>query len=251
MGRGAETDVPGRQNERTMNFDRMKGASWFPHAGTRQVTIGGAGGIGSWLAVLLARTGARITIYDDDKVMPHNLGGQLFFVNSLGNFKVTEVARLVRMLTGSDIEAIKRRFESDSMITPVCFSAFDNMEARKTMFHRWHSLYKSQKYAIFIDGRLTMEHFQVFAVMGNDNAAQGRYMTEYLFEDKEVGEENCTMKQTSHSAAMTAAMMVSTYVNYLSRRYAGDPNAAVPLLTDMNLPLRYTFDDALNSEQCM
>lgn len=60
-------------NERTIRFSD---APWYiPNT---PVLIGGAGGIGSWLGVLLARQDLAITIYDFDSVDLTNLGSATF-----------------------------------------------------------------------------------------------------------------------------------------------------------------------------
>ena len=48
-------------------FDRFKGASWFPQ-GNERVLVGGCGGIGSWLTFFLARIGYLPAVYDFDEI---------------------------------------------------------------------------------------------------------------------------------------------------------------------------------------
>ena len=57
----------------------------------------------------------------------------------------------------------------------------------------------------FIDGRLTAEQLQIYCVKYQDIE---RYRTEALFSDSDVPDAPCTMKQTSHVAAMIASYMV-------------------------------------------
>jgi tRNA A37 threonylcarbamoyladenosine dehydratase len=56
---------------------RFNSVDWF--GDFREITIGGVGTIGSWLSLLLARTGEHeLIMYDDDTVESINLSGQLF-----------------------------------------------------------------------------------------------------------------------------------------------------------------------------
>ena len=56
---------------------RFSDAPWASEI--RSITIGGAGGLGSWLAMFLARVGHRIDIYDFDHVGTENIGGGQFY----------------------------------------------------------------------------------------------------------------------------------------------------------------------------
>ena len=56
---------------------RFKDAPWFPKEETN-VIVGGAGGIGSWLTLLLSRAGFYPVVYDFDVLEGHNLAGQLY-----------------------------------------------------------------------------------------------------------------------------------------------------------------------------
>lgn len=52
---------------------RFKDAPWFPKEETA-IIVGGAGGIGSWLSLLLSRAGFYPIVYDYDRLEEHNLG---------------------------------------------------------------------------------------------------------------------------------------------------------------------------------
>ncbi len=61
---------------------------------SKQIGIGGAGGLGSNVAVLLARCGfRRFVIMDFDHVEAANLNRQFYFLNDLGEHKVDALSR--------------------------------------------------------------------------------------------------------------------------------------------------------------
>jgi sulfur carrier protein ThiS adenylyltransferase len=65
------------------------------HARLKQAVVGiaGAGGLGSAVAVALARIGVgRLVIADFDVVEPSNLNRQQYFIDQIGMFKVTALA---------------------------------------------------------------------------------------------------------------------------------------------------------------
>lgn len=199
-----------------MRRDRFKDAPWFgkEHIGTNKVIIGGSGGIGSWLTLMLSRAGFVPIVYDFDRVEDHNLGGQLFSQKSVGKLKVEAIRGVVEDFSDGEIITYDSAYDEKSTTNRYVFSAFDNMKARKDMFESWYENYKQDKNAIFIDGRLLMEQMEIFCV--TPETAE-KYREEYLFEDNEVDEVACTLKQTSHSAAMIASHMVGFFTNHITR----------------------------------
>lgn len=189
-------------------IDRFKDLGWVEKVGETPVTLVGAGGIGSWTALLLARAGVpNIIVYDDDTIENHNLGGQLFRLNSVGAAKVGEVNQIVSDFTGTSISGLQYKYR-DQNITPHVITALDNMEAREAVYEKWKSMDDRK---LLIDGRLLAESFQIFTVT---KATEGQY-EKYLFDDSEVEEVDCTAKQTSHFAAMIASHIVNIFTNYM------------------------------------
>ena len=150
----------------SQRFDRFKDAEWF---GDRTVLIGGCGGIGSWLSLFLSRAGFTEVIYDNDKVEEHNIGGQLYGIKNVGKTKVDAIAEIIYEFTGDNrVHVFCSRMNKTSPTNKYVFSAFDNMKARKELFENWLESYRNSDDAIFIDGRLAAESFQVYTVKGND-----------------------------------------------------------------------------------
>ena len=144
--------------------NRFKDADWLPK-NKEAVLVGGAGGIGSWVTFFLTKIGFNAYLYDFDTVETHNLGGQLFKQNAVGKPKVEAVREVVEEYCGVQISTFQEKITETSPGHMYCVSAFDNMEARKTMFNTWKKfalLYPET--AIFIDGRLELESFQIFCV---------------------------------------------------------------------------------------
>lgn len=223
------------------NF-RFSGFNWFDKVRQSYITIGGAGGIGSYVAFLLARAQVKkIDIYDFDTVEQHNLGCQLFFRNSLHDKKTQACRTFIQETTD-----LRSYFQEYDKVTPetiiytnVVFSCFDNFEARKILFNLWkNDLLSSptnyQKEFIFIDGRLDGELLQVYCVT-KDN---------YLLYEETLQESSlttmgtlCTMQQTSHIGAMIGGYMVSFYTNFMSNLAEGIEAREVPYFFEMYTPL--------------
>lgn len=221
---------------RESRVGRFKDAPWFPKRSTRMI-VGGAGGISSWLVLFLVRAGFLPIVYDFDTIEEHNIGGQLFRITGIGKSKVGELEEVVKLFTGERIDALNEAFDKTSLVDKYMFSGFDNMLARRDMFTKWEIHYGDMDDAIFIDGRLTFEQLHIFCIAGNDKEAIKRYKEEQLFDDTEVEDAPCTMRQTSHTAAMIASHMVAFFTNFLSTR-AGK-TSALPYSWEYFIPVDY------------
>lgn len=235
--------------ERNPIHGRFKGASWYGHP--QSIIIGGAGGIGSWLTFLLARQGHDLNVFDFDTVSELNIGGQLYPVSQIGEFKVKALNKFCEDFAAHSISQYNEKFTNESFAGKVMVSAFDNMEARKVMFNSWLEYYKDviaseeatlgvdsstgmaeNKEFIFIDGRLNAETAEFFCV--TDLASAERWLQTW-FPDEKVEDAPCTFKATSHCAALLASMMVGAINNFVANRRADDMRS-VPFKTSIWLP---------------
>lgn len=224
---------------------RFQDATWYDQTRNYNIIIGGAGGIGSWLSFLLIRAGFSIVVYDDDIVEEHNLGGQLFQVSDIGKPKVEALSRVINTFnfpTGSVFYRNEKitentRFNIGRYHSAIFVSCFDNMEARKTLFNKYIEHCNINSYSAFVDGRLLMEQMTIFNVNKFVPNSQEMYVSEYLFDDSEVEDLPCSMKQTTHSAAMIASHMVGFITNYVSNEKYRENMFATPFKWDYLIPL--------------
>ena len=202
---------------------RFSGAEWFNKIHEQDIIVGGAGGISSWLAFLLARTNAgEITIYDNDKVEAVNLAGQFFGVHDVGTAKVYAVANHVREFADYYmLHYNNSRYDDYCEASRVMMCGFDNMEARKLFFNKWKRYLRAHfdpNNFLFIDGRLSAECLQVLCVQGDDAQAIKTYEEQYLFSDEMADATVCSYKQTSFMSNMIAATMVNIFVNWCANQ---------------------------------
>ena len=196
------------------------------------VTIVGAGGIGSWTALFLARVGyTNITVYDDDIVEAHNIGGQLFSTDAIGQSKVEALNSIVKQLADIHINPMQIRFEKQYNLSDnIIISAVDNMTTRKILFNKFVNQLKptygfpEEPYELysplpkipklFVDGRLLAEQYQVFFV--TDELERIEKYKASLFGEHEAETEDCSNKQTTHFAAAIAFNIVRGINNYMN-----------------------------------
>ena len=240
-----------------VHSSRFKDAPWFPKEETN-VIVGGAGGIGSWLTLMLSRAGFFPIVYDFDRLEEHNLAGQLYTKSDAEAMvpKVDALKGLCKQFADTDITVMNERYTKDSMSHNYVFSAFDNMQARKDMFAAWKEYVKewedfkdivdaahipniSLSEPIFIDGRLTAEQMQIFCVTPDKIEEYEKH----LFDDTEVQDAPCTMKQTSHSAAMIASHMVGFFTNHMTNNAVKDKDRTVPFFWEYFIPINYINEE--------
>lgn len=191
---------------------RFSDAPWMTYLNSKDVIVVGAGGIGSWVTMCLARIGCSVTLFDADTFEVHNMGGQLVMDGYVGMNKTRAVAEICGQLTGysSVVSGMSEMYNEGSFTNPIMISAVDSMKARKLIFEKWTILYGEDEEAIFIDGRLLAEDYQVYAVTkGRLEAYRAT-----LFNDEDVPTENCTLKSTTHCGLGIASDMIGVLTNH-------------------------------------
>lgn len=201
---------------------RFSDAPWLvDDKSNLNITVGGAGGIGSWLLLFLSRTANynRVYLYEMDDIDETNMAGQFFKPAQVGMTKAQAISSNMQEFSAvSGVDSLGR-LEKTSPVSRICFSCFDNMEARKNMFEDWKESVRNtneEAHAIFIDGRMIMEDGQVYAVTRNKGIVE---YEKTLFDDGDIKGEACSLKATTHSGAHIASVMLSIYNNYLANFY--------------------------------
>lgn len=210
---------------------RFSSAVWFDNVRSKNVTLAGLGGIGSYVAFLLSRIHVnQVYLYDDDIVEAGNMSGQLYQTNQVGKNKALATCDLMSSFSNYyDTTTFDERFSSTSTPTDIMICGFDSMEARRIYYERWKQWVNARtdedkKKCLFIDGRLAAESFQIFCIKGDDTYSMKRYETEWLFDDSEAEETICSYKQTSFIANMIGSFMVNLFVNFC----ANECNPLIP-----------------------
>lgn len=220
--------------------DRFKDANWF--GVEMSVIIGGAGGISSWVSLLLSRLQYRIFIVDFDNVEVHNIGTQFFTIDQ-GRRLQPKVDALRRNCMdfgadGTKVIGMNNRFGKDfNPAGRVMISGFDNMEARKFFFNTWKEYVLNnpdpKEVNMFIDGRMSAETGQIFFVKSKKDIEL--YETT-LFDDSEVEDGPCSFKATPHNGPFIASIITSGLVNQVFNKQTGIDMREIPFMIDFALP---------------
>ena len=180
---------------------------------TSNITIGGAGGIGSFVIQFLARQWPNhIEIFDFDEYEEVNSGSQFMSINELGVNKAIAAKSLAYEFSQYERIRCYGEFTAGYNTHHIAVAAFDNMKARKLMYDAWRKNNSENDEALFIDGRLTAESFEVYFVTPSHHE---RYL-ETIFDDSEAEELSCTLKATTHCGAMIGAVIINGIDNFLA-----------------------------------
>lgn len=220
---------------------RFSTAVWYDEVKGKSVLLAGLGGIGSYVGFLLSRLRPyKLMLIDGDEVEMSNMSGQLYSRLDASNHS-SKVRALERFLGDYsdylDVYGVFGRYTQQSTPADIMICGFDSMSSRKTFYNSWkrHVLgLEDKSKALFIDGRLAAEEFQVFCIKGDDLYHMEQYEDKWLFSDAEADETVCSYKQTSHCAAMIASVIVNLFVNFVA-------NQCNPII-DRDLPFMTSYD---------
>ncbi len=191
-----------------MNFHRQLDVLDVPRLARTPITVIGAGAVGSFTVLALAKSGAEnITVWDDDSIESHNLPNQWYRLTDLGRPKVQALKELVHDMTGVDIKVVQERFQGDGA-TEVTICAVDSMDVRIQLWRQLHP-----RPALFVDGRMGAEVGKVLCV-----GSFGSWYEETLHPSSEAYRAPCTARATMYCASGLAAFIAAQVANYASDR---------------------------------
>jgi len=167
----------------------------------KKITIIGAGAIGSFTALALAKMGFHnLTVIDDDEVDTENMNCQFFRFSDIGSAKVTALQSLIKDFVGVEIAAEQRRIgPTDVFGGDFVICAVDNMETRKNLFETVNSEY-------LIDPRMAAEMATLSVVPMFDKKKAESY-AKTLFTDDEAVRERCTAKSTMYTVLLLSGQI--------------------------------------------
>jgi len=104
-----------------------------------KIVIMGAGSLGSFIALNLAKLGFNdLTVYDFDKVEEHNIPNQFYRLQDIGKNKVEALKEIIKEFTDVDIkicnEKVDDKTELPIDINNLFILTFDTLKARKMFF---------------------------------------------------------------------------------------------------------------------
>jgi molybdopterin/thiamine biosynthesis adenylyltransferase len=191
-----------------MDFHRQLDVLDQPRLARTPITVIGAGAVGSFTTLALAKCGAeRILVYDDDVIEAHNLPNQWYRLRDVGRKKVEALRELVLDMTGVLIEVVPERFTGQGA-TEITLCCVDSMDIRIELWRQLHP-----RPALYIDARMGAEVGKVHCV-----GPFSSWYEDTLYPSSEAHRAACTAKATMYCASGLAAFITSQVANYASDR---------------------------------
>lgn len=175
------------------------------------ITVIGAGSIGSWTSLCLAKTGFKnVSVYDHDKLEEHNISNQAYSTNQVGVQKVDALNKVLENFGESKFDIYSKKFNKEDSPGELTIFAVDSIQARKDCFD---FLLQSDNAQYLIDGRMGLSTMHIYSIdlIERDQIS---YYKKSL--DPDVVEAPCTAKTTMSTALVIAGMIVSRVVNYIN-----------------------------------
>lgn len=187
---------------------------------TIPLTIIGAGAVGSWTALALAKAGCRkIMLYDGDQVAAANVSAQLYGPGDVGLPKASAIAAHLARLTDATVFATSRDWRNDPL-RGLVIAATDTMVSRQAIY----TAVRDRPIVVALcDVRLghTARHQPVGVQYTIDPASilDQEFYESTLHTDATAEQAGCTTL-TTPALAMLAASLVTSQVQ---RILAGEP----------------------------
>lgn len=172
----------------------------------KSITIIGAGAVGSWVALSLAKMGfLNLTVWDYDTVDVVNMNCQMYPIDEIGNPKVDALRLMVKKFTGRDIQVVNDKFTGQDLTSDIVISAVDCMEVRLAALNACQTTVSK-----FIDPRMGAEAAQLYVMHPIEE--HGSYMKSWFPNDEGV-EAPCTAKSTIYCANVLAGLVCKAVKN--------------------------------------
>jgi molybdopterin-synthase adenylyltransferase len=179
-----------------------------------KITIIGAGAIGGWTTLALAKMGfCNLTVYDFDKVDTVNLNSQFYRHSDVGSPKVVALAKLVQDFADIPITYRNERYEGGTFPGTV-IAAVDSMEVRRKIWECHAG--KAPFTRAIVDPRMGAEQALLYVMRPNDAKDQESYSKSLYTDDKAV-QERCTAKSTVYCANLLSGLVVKAVKDLLTR----------------------------------
>lgn len=179
------------------------------------VMIIGAGGIGSPVALMLAKLGfSDITLIDDDDLEDHNIPNQIYRLKDCNSSKVDALKDIVMDFSNPEkVRVFNTRFKRNNKeefftgfsYHPIVISGVDSMQARADI---WQALKYDTRVPIYIDGRMGGEVFKIFTI-NPCNSRDIEYYERNLHTDEEADVTPCTAQSIIYNVFTLTGMVGS------------------------------------------
>lgn len=182
----------------------------------KSVLVVGAGAIGSFYAVTIAKMGfTNILVYDEDTVEDHNIANQMYPEIMVGRKKVDALERVVSDYSGVKISKIDKFWHPENAKdAEIVVMATDNMDARIAI---WNHYKNKGTTKLIIDGRMGAQVFRAYCV--DLSCPDKTFYESTLYPQKDAAPDRCTMKSIIFTVLGVASCMANLTKQWVMEEY--------------------------------
>lgn len=187
-----------------------------PSATGTPITVVGAGAVGSFTLLALAKSGFQeLAVYDDDTVDVENLNNQFYPASAVGQLKVNALGQLVRDFTGEALATYPYRYTASApRVRGILVMAVDSMEARRVI---WERNRNALGLTAVIDPRMGAEQAACYVVRPSNEEDVTLY-AKTQYNDNQAVQEPCTAKATAYTSLLLAGHVVKVVKDLVTGR---------------------------------
>lgn len=183
------------------------------------ITIIGAGSIGSFAAMTLAKMGAQtMALIDDDGVSDWNLPNQFYRMDQVGKHKVEALAENIKAFSGVTPYVFLERFE-EKALSEVVIVAVDNMKTRKLV---WDKFILGGYAKYLIEARMGGLQASLYSIKKTDEdivkADDVSLYESMLFSDEEATTERCGEQTIIFNVNLIASFICRSVMAYVNQK---------------------------------
>ena len=202
-------------------MDLSKSYEFFqPEKDDARIHIIGCGSVGSTIAENLARCGVtKMTLWDFDKVEPHNIVNQMFTQNHVGKLKVEALKEILTDINPECTETVELKPEGwqGKLLSGYIFLAVDSIEIRRNFVEKHMD---SPYVKAMFDVRTMLTGAQHYAAAWDDYKMKKNFLASMQFSHDEASEEVAVsacgvVLGVVTTVRLISALAVNNYIRYV------------------------------------
>jgi len=173
-----------------------------------EVTIIGAGSIGSFVNLSLTKMGLNTSVWDFDVLEEHNIPNQFYRLEDIGRHKIEALNDIVNSFSNrrTKIRDIKVDETTDlDELKGIVISAVDSMKVRKII---WEKCKFNINLKAFIDSRMGGEVMKIYTINPNDMDDIELYEST-LHTDEEASTDTCSVQTIIYNILVVSGFIAN------------------------------------------
>ncbi len=194
-----------------LDYTRQQGIVDPKLLADRRITLIGAGAIGSFSALTLAKMGIReIRVFDDDGVSGHNLPNQFYRKQDVGQYKTEALKEIIGEFSDAAVGFYLEKYKN-AVLCETVIVATDSMASRRLV---WEQFKKQRSCVNYIEARMGAEVGMVYTITKKLGALSPKDIKFYearLYSDEKAEELPCTARSIIYNVLMVSSLVCRAY----------------------------------------